>query len=86
MQLATNEIAAIFTLRSVTAIDSLPPMSQAIHEYINKANGMRSHIITLMMETESVSENQHILITLHGCQQEKTILSFVAAETTRLTG
>jgi hypothetical protein len=53
LQLARNETTAIFVLRPRTRTGSRPPTIQAIHEYINKANGI---ITTLMMETESVSE------------------------------
>jgi hypothetical protein len=56
LQLATSEITAVFELHSPAPIGSLTPMSQAIHEYINRANGMQSHVTTLMMETEFVSE------------------------------
>jgi hypothetical protein len=35
---------------------SLTPTSQVIHNYINRANGSQSHITTLMMERELVSE------------------------------
>jgi hypothetical protein len=43
LQLANNEITAIFTLHPLTPIGSLPPKSQAIHVYISKANGIESY-------------------------------------------
>jgi hypothetical protein len=43
-QLATSEIAAIFMLHPPMPVGSLQPTSQAIHEYISKANAMQSHI------------------------------------------
>jgi hypothetical protein len=56
LQLATNDVAAIFALHSLTPTGSLPPISQAIHDYINKAVGVQSHLISMMIETEPVSE------------------------------
>jgi hypothetical protein len=43
LQLATNDITAIFTLHPLTPTVLLPPMSQGIHEFIKKANDMQSH-------------------------------------------
>ena len=41
-KLASNEIAP-------TPIDSLPPTILAIHEQINKANGLRNHFSALIL-------------------------------------
>jgi hypothetical protein len=56
LHLATNEITAIFKLCPLMPIGSLTPTNQAIHEYTNGANSMRSHITTMIMNTESVSK------------------------------
>jgi hypothetical protein len=58
--MATNAITAIVELRPPTLIGS-HTHTGAIHEYINGENDMRSHITTLMMEKEPVSETSDFI-------------------------
>ena len=55
------KITAIFEICTPTHIGSLTPTIQANHEYINGANGMRSHITALMMEIELISETSDFI-------------------------